>query len=288
MPDLNRGKEFLKKLKRIKQDLPYSPSLLQDLFCMTGENAASSLERIGQTIHRDQGLAAKVLSLANSAFYGIQAKVSSVPRAISLLGIKEVRNLILILGAQALTDKHPLPPTFDLKAYWEHQLATGVCAKMLAERVHMPNPDILFTAGLLHDFGLLLTALHQPEDWAAINAAVAQQRMLFEEAEMQHWSIDHGLIGGLTLQSWNLPPELTLPVIWHHAPHAAPEFGREASLVCLADGIDHRRRAPDDYALSAAAQATLDSSGFKEKEILTELAWVLEDESLAQFVAHLT
>jgi HD-like signal output (HDOD) protein len=288
MADFQRGQDFIKTLPSLRQDLPYSLTLLQDLFDMTGERSTATLERVGQTINKDQGIAAKVLALANSAFYGFQARVASVTRALSLLGFKEVRNLILLLGAQALTVKYPLPSEFDLKGYWEHQLGAGVCAKMLGQRLNAPNPDILFTIGLLHDFGALLTALYRPDDWTAIYARMREKGIPLSQAEEEHWSVTHSVIGSLTLASWNLPSELTEPIRWHHDPFQAREFGLEAEIVCLAESIDNRRRFPGVYELTPQARRVLVERQIIEKEILVELAWVLEDESLAQFVAHLT
>lgn len=288
MPDFQRGQDFIASLPRLKQDLPYSPTLLQDLFALTGERSTATLERVGQTINKDQGFSAKVLALANSAFYGFKAQVASVTRAISLLGFKEVRNLVLLLGAQALTVRFPLPPQFDLKGYWGHQLGAGVCAKMLGQRLDAPNPDILFTIGLLHDFGALLTALYRPDDWTAIYTLMREKRISLSQAEEEYWNVTHSVIGSLTLASWNLPAELTEPIRCHHDPFRAAEFGLEAQIVCLAENIDNRRRFPGAYELTPQAQRVLEERGINEKEVLVELEWVLEDESLAQFVAHLT
>lgn len=287
MTDQARGQQFLEELSEIRQELPFSPSLLGELFYMTGENSFAPLEKVAQTFNQDQGLSTKVLALANSAFYGLQARVTSVARAITLLGLKEIRNLVLLLGTQALTVRHNYPRNFDIRGYWDHQLGTGVCAKLLAERVQGMDPDILFTSGLLHDLGVLLTALYRPSDWAAINAEVLAERCTWSQAEEQHWGLEHSLIGAMTLNSWNLPPELTEPVNWHHAPQLAMEHKAEAGVICVADALHHRLQ-DEDYELSPAAVQAMADLGINEKELVTELSWVLEDESMSQFVAHLT
>ena len=69
------------------------------------------------------------------------------------------------MATQALTVRHHYPRAFDIRGYWDHQLGVGVCAKLLAQRLQDADPDILFTAGLLHDLGVLLTALYRPDDW---------------------------------------------------------------------------------------------------------------------------
>lgn len=287
MIDQAKGQQFLEELPEIRQELPFSPSLLGELFYMTGENSFAPLEKVAQTINQDQGLSTKVLAMANSAFYGLQARVSSVARAVTLLGLKEIRNLILLLGTQALTVRHNYPKKFDIRGYWDHQLSTGVCAKLLAERIPDTDPDILFTAGLLHDMGMLLTALYRPQDWATINADVQANRSSWSKAEERHWGLEHGLIGAMTLNSWNLPPELTEPINWHHAPQLAMEHQTEACIVCVADAL-HHRLLDEDYDYTPAACEAMDTLGVNQKELVTELSWVLEDESMSQFVAHLT
>ncbi|THB71623.1 MAG: HDOD domain-containing protein [Desulfovibrio sp.] len=287
----SQGQAFLSQLADIKQDLPYSPGLLRDMFSLTNESSPASLERIGQTITQDQGLTAKILALANSAFYGLQGKVTSVSRAAALIGMKEIRNLVLALGIQALTHDRPLPRDFDLYAYWEHNLATGVCAKLLAERVQAEDPEVspdsLFTAGMLHDFGKLLTAIHRPEDYSIIHKQAHDQDLPYCSLEEGHWGIEHGVIGAMTLNSWNLPKELTEPVNWHHAPEHAPEFAVQAKLLCLADALHHSLLDPEKP-LSSQAMALLLEFGFNYKEICKELEWVMEDDSLEQFISHLS
>ncbi len=287
MTDQTKGQRFLEELCTIKQELPFSPSLLGDLFSMTGEESFASLEKVAQTFNQDQGLSAKVLTLANSAFYGLQAKVTSVSRAVALLGLKEIRNLVLLMATQALTVRHHYPRAFDIRGYWDHQLGVGVCAKLLAQRLQDADPDILFTAGLLHDLGVLLTALYRPDDWAHMHRTVLAEGCSWREAEERYWGLEHGLIGAMTLNSWNLPPELTEPINWHHAPELAPEHKREAWIICLADGLYHRHK-DEAYALSSSATQALELFGFHEESILNELAEMLEEDSMNQLVAQLT
>ncbi len=290
MRDQRRGQRFLAELAGIGQDLPYSPALLRDLFSLTGESSMTSLEKIGQVISQDQSLTARILALANSAFYGLQGRVTSVPRAVTLLGLKEIRNLVLILAAQALVQRHGFPEGFDLRQYWEHQLSTAVCAKVLGKTLAADQRDldldILFTAGLLHDFGKLLTAMYRPDDWTTIDKLRRAERVAYVQAEELHWGLEHGLIGAMTLDSWNLPPELTEPVNWHHAPSLAPAFSLQPKLVCLADALHHRLDTPD-MALSSAALEVLKEFGGDQDALLDALRATLQDERLGQLVSQL-
>jgi len=234
-----RGQRFLLELPTLRHELPYSPALLTALFAQTGPDSDAPLETIADTLSRDQGLTAKVLALANSAFYGLQQKVTTVPRALAVLGLAEVRTLVLSVGVKALAEGKGFPRDFDLTAYWEHQLGVAVIARALAPTMGCPDADALFTAGVLHDLGKLLTALHSPDDWRAIRDLTQVGNTPYATAEEDYWGIEHGVIGAMVLGSWNLPESLTEPVNWHHAPMHAPSDRRPALALCVADALAH-------------------------------------------------
>lgn len=229
--------DFLQELPRLREDLPFSPTLLKKLFEQTGSDSVSSLDEIAETMSQDQGLTTRVLSLANSAYYGLQAEVSSVSRASAVLGLAEIRNIVLSLGVNGLTEKYPLPEGFDFNGYWRHQFLVGVFAQSVCREVGEGNPGTLFTAGLLHDIGKLIVGLKRPEDWRNIQAIKEEQECNDSEAEDEYWGLDHAVVGALLLKYWDLPPELVEPVNWHHSPALAPEQQSAASIVCLADAL---------------------------------------------------
>ncbi|GAB6038345.1 HDOD domain-containing protein [Fundidesulfovibrio butyratiphilus] len=234
-----RGQRFLLELPTLRHELPYSPALLTALFAQTGPDSDTPLETIAETLSHDQGLTAKVLALANSAFYGLQQKVTTVSRALAVLGLAEVRTLVLTVGVKTLAESKGFPKDFDLGSYWEHQLSVAVIARALAPTLGAPDPDALFTAGVLHDLGKLLTALHSPDDWRAIRDLAQERRIPYAEAEEDYWGIEHGVIGSMVLGAWNLPESLTEPVNWHHAPMHAPSGRRAALTLCVADALAH-------------------------------------------------
>ncbi|MBF0513341.1 MAG: HDOD domain-containing protein [Desulfovibrionaceae bacterium] len=234
---IDRAQQLLLKLSAFKNDLPFSPVILQKIFTQTGDNSASPLEEIAATIERDQGLTAKLLRTANSAFYGLQAQVTNVSRAIAVLGLNEIKSIVVAVGVAAMGKSKKPPEAFDFTAYWGHQLRVGMAAKLLASLTHLESPDDLFTSGLLHDLGKLLIAIHAPADWLAIDAAAREAGLPTHEAEDAHWALEHGVVGSMTLKSWNLPPELTEPVNWHHSPMVAPEYRKQALILCLADAL---------------------------------------------------
>lgn len=234
-----RGQQFLRQLPNLRHELPYSPQLLNTLYGQTGLSSETPLDEIAETLSRDQGLTAKVLTMANSAFYGLQQEVTTVGRALAVLGLNEVRSLVLAVGVKALTQDKNFPNDFKIKEYWEHQLCVGITGRMLAPLMGGLDGDTLFTAGILHDLGKLLTALHCADDWRIIEEMARTQPLAYSEAEEDYWGLEHGVIGSMVMGAWNLPVDLTEPVNWHHAPMHSPSHRRQALALCVADAMTH-------------------------------------------------
>jgi len=275
----------LEELTRIPQNLPYSPGLLQKLFAQTSGDSLASLTEISETMAQDQGLTTKILTLANSAFYGLQAKVTTVSRAMVVLGLKEVRTMVLLIGVKALTKGLADADLFNLREYWRHQLMTAAAAGTIAARASV-SPEDMFTAALLHDLGKLLTALHRPEDWRAVSSLAADKNIPHAKAEEQYWGLEHGLVGSLVLSSWDLPNELTEPINWHHAPNQAPVFKPQAKVLCLANALAHNltgRGRP----IAGPWQKIFQELELEEDEINAEIQAALKDKNMAQLLSQL-
>lgn len=245
-----RAQRFLNELPELNQDLPCAPQVIAKLFAQTSPWSQDSNEDIARTIGRDQGLSARVLSLANSAFYGMNDTISSIGRAVSLLGLNEVRAMVLMVAAAGVASGLKGRDDFDLEAYWQHQVYTAMAAQALAnalegraDELDLPPISVgceCYTAGILHDIGQALTVLHCPDCWQSITQSMQAENIPLYEAEIRFWGLDHGLIGGMTLATWNLPPALTEPLTWHHAPEAAAKEHRlGASLLHCADALAH-------------------------------------------------
>ncbi|MBI9078624.1 MAG: HDOD domain-containing protein [Pseudodesulfovibrio sp.] len=278
---------FLRELPQMREDLPFSMEVLKTLFVQTGGGSMASLQDVGETLSKDQGLTTRVLSLANSAYYGLQAEVKSVPRAAAVLGMAEIRNIVLTLGVNGLTAKYDMPGDFNLGEYWKHQFFVAMIGKELSRMTEIGNPDNLFTVGLLHDLGKLITAMRRPDDWQAMYNLAEREEMLDAEAEDEYWGLDHAVVGSLVLRSWDLPADLVEPVNWHHSPALAPEHSNESAIICLADCVAHTVEDPDG--LHAAKVESLCADVEVEMDEIMEIAEELaESEEIEQFVKLLS
>ncbi len=280
---------FLSELPELRKDLPFSTSILQRLFAQTGEDATASMAQIAETISHDQGLSTRLLAQANSAFYGLQAHVASVQRAATVLGLAEIRRIMLTVGIKAMVARRKVPAAFDLEAGWRHQYCVGMLARGLSREIPDASgldSDTLFTAGLLHDVGKLVTAMMRPEHWTAIRTLAREQNLSDGQAENAYWGVDHSVVGSLLLRAWDLPGELTEIVNWHHAQEAAPHPVPGAMTMRLCDALIHAAESPDGpYAGQAAGLAG--ATGLDLSRLLARADATLRHESVNLFTRML-
>lgn len=168
----------------------------------------SSARTVAALIHTDPALTARVLSMANSAYYGNARRISSVADAVNLLGMNGVQRLCLCAGSYPWLQGGL--PAYGLKPgeLLSHSLATAIGAKAAAEHKGL-NGETAFTAGLLHDIGKVgLAAWIQPEDFP-----VTDWRQ-----ERRAAGFDHAQVAGELARRWNLPQELVEAISCHHMP----------------------------------------------------------------------
>lgn len=239
-----KAQAFLENLSQNSPELPFEPSLLPELFASTSERSVKPTDSIAALVERSQGLAARILRQANSAYYGIQTEVSSLSHAIRLLGLNELRNMIVKLGISSALRQLPLPKEFPFEKLWAHQLFTANIARNIARDIPRVagaiTPDELYAAGLLHDMGKTMLAALCPADWAAIHDLALCESIPFSQAEENYWGLDHSVVGARLLTFWGIPSRLTELVNWHHSPQLAkPDFHAPACLLATANLLAH-------------------------------------------------
>ncbi len=218
-----------------RKNLPTIPPVLAGIVALIDSDTAGA-RKLVELIERDQSLTAKLLRLANSAFFGQSRRVATVPRAILLLGFGTVRNLALgvkvweALGGDVSRKR--------LEELWAHAVTVGVCAKALAAQLRACDPDEAFTSGLLHDVGRLVIALRFRELYWKTVGGVSEVEPV-EQLEQATFGVDHAEVGGWLLEAWSLPPGIVEAVRLHHDPEARGGLPRVLAvtnrLVCFTD-----------------------------------------------------
>lgn len=220
------------------EGLPVMPALCSELTRLV-ESPHTETRQIAGVVARDPGMCAKLLQLVNSSFFGVGRRVSSVHHAVSLLGLLRIRALVL---REQLFQALPLPRPvryFSVDRLWPRSLMVAELARQvsLAEGQDKDRPDQAFTAGLLHDIGLLVLASRHADFERAL-LTVHRRQVPVCQAEMEVMGVTHAEIGAYLLNLWGLPARIVEAVAFHHTPALAPYDGMCAiTAVHAADAI---------------------------------------------------
>lgn len=221
-------------IKQIK-DLPTLPTVAQEMLSNLDEDD-TSLDVICEKVALDQSLTAKMLRLANSSYYGANSKVITLQQAVALLGIKNVKELILMASIES---SFPAAKcfNFDTKAFWRHSIATAISAELISRTLKMKH-DFAFTAGLLHDIGRMVLVTRFPNDYQQVITYREQEDCSLLEAEQAVMGIDHVVVGWLLAKEWEFSDAIQDAIRGHHHPDDK-NLNSIASVIHVANSIVH-------------------------------------------------
>jgi len=202
----------------------------------TLEDERSSATSIEEIVRYDPSLTAKILAVANSAYYGFRHEISTVARAVVALGVDELRSLCLGTGLVSFLHPNGFADTQRAELLWLHSLATAEGARLAAEKSGLADPNQAFTAGILHDLGKVVLAAHFPELAQDLVDFVEKQGVDYRAAE-KALGLDHCRIGELLAQHWELPPLLCEAILKHHDPAPSQAYFQITTCVHVADSL---------------------------------------------------
>jgi putative nucleotidyltransferase with HDIG domain len=223
--------ELIKKI----QSLPTLPEVAQAML-KNLEDDDISLDTICEKIALDQALAAKILKLANASFFGSNSKVVTIQQAVSMLGIKNLKNLIRTsIYSKNLNSR--ICRNFDSKAFWKHNIATAICAELISRTLHMKH-DFAFTAGLLHDIGRLVLVNCYPKEYEQVILCAQEKDCNLLDAERTILGVDHVNAGLILAVHWNFADAIQDAIRGHHSPED-DTLNSIANIIHVANSIAH-------------------------------------------------
>lgn len=252
----------LDDILRQGEHLPAIPRVVTELLA-TFKREDCTADDIARLISADAGLSAKVLRLANSAFYRRAREVTSVRSATVVVGYVPLRMLIAGLGVAAGV---PAPQGMDRRRFWRWCLHVGVTARVLAPRVQA-DPEAAFSAGLLHAVGHPAIRGAIPDVAKELEQAAPFHARERAALERERLGFDYAEVGGKLAEMWCFPQELVHAIRHSTRPLQAPEFSALTAVVRVAaemmsaweEGYDQGQAAGFvDPALLASLQLTLD------------------------------
>jgi len=215
--------------------LPAFPASAARLAELLHDERAGAPE-VEKVIRPDPALTASLLRIAASAYFSPRSRPETVRQAVTLLGVK--RTFEVATGAALATMLPSRLPGYDMdaRAFWLHCVAVAVFSERLAKEVKAKCPDLLFTAGLLHDVGKLVISSFVERQAGSI-LLKSRHGMDFSAAEREVLGVDHAEIGAQVAVTWRLPEPVAWAARWHHRPGEAPA-NVDRSLVDLVHAAD--------------------------------------------------
>ncbi len=228
------------RIRKITQSvigLPTLPTVVSKMLRMI-DNPKTSAATLARLISTDQALTAKVLKLANSAYYGFPREISTVNMAIVVLGFNTVKDMGLWLSVfDVFKNSSVSSASFDAVKFWEHSAACGVAARMLSLNNRSRFSGEAFVAGLLHDMGKIILNQYFSADF--LDVLRESEKTDLEDAELKVLGTGHGQIGAWLAEKWNLPSIIADTILNHHEPWNATTDQAFVATVTVADLLCH-------------------------------------------------
>jgi HD-like signal output (HDOD) protein len=195
----------------------------------------SVLDDFTAVVNTDPGLLAVVLKIVNSAFFGFSGQIGDINRALNLIGIGQLHDLVLSLSAVGSMD---LPNEIEaLQVFWQRNIYCGVVSQLLAKKLKLQDAESLFVIGLLHEIGrLLLFLVHPKQSKQIIDLALAENRPL-ATLEREVFGADYGKVGQVLMAEWKLPLKFQSITEQHVEPGNATEYTDETAILHVAHQV---------------------------------------------------
>ena len=200
------------------QQIPSRPNLYVEIR-NEAESEHASLKTIGAIIAKDMGMTAKILQLVNSAYFGLRKNVATPEQAVNMLGLDTIQALVLTV--QVFSSLSATGNTFvGMDRLWDKSLRTGSLAREIAkhERSSVMMTDQAYTAGLLHDIGILVFMAKAGEQYTVMLKMAREQKLGGDELERRAFGATHAEVGAHLLGLWGLGDPIVEAVAFHHCP----------------------------------------------------------------------
>lgn len=257
--------------------LPSPPELFLKLHEVL-ENPEANLRDACRLIENDPGLSARVLKIVNSPFYGIPGKVTSLHRAINIVGIQEIQALVL---TTLVVDRFSsfANDMMTMKEFWAMSVRCALTARLLAGyRQYGQCLQTLFLCGLLHEIGRLVVYHRLPELARAAALLARSEKISYQAGERRVIGFDHYQVGAELARLWRLPEVIAATIEHHDAPKNAERFSCEAILVAQAQSFVYTRYADRELGDTAVTYTNNPELSVTDAATLAEVAQELDQQ----------
>jgi len=238
------------------RELPPFPSIAVKLLQLLSDEEVQ-VKKLIELLRSDAALSAELLRRANSAMYGARTQVASLQQGLVLLGFDQVRSLAMAVALGSYVKS--AMRIAALRRCWRHSLATALLSERLAKAVSF-EADRAYTAGLLHDIGLLGLMVNYPKEYANLLLVSRENNLDLRVTEQAMFDVDHCEAGAWLARQWSFPTEILDSVRRHHDPVDFTNYGLLAitqSSVLLSDALGFGVQPPPDTGIDPAIYEAL-------------------------------
>ena len=228
-----RGDALERKILKTLDNMPAMPRIIMKARRMM-QNPQANYKEFERALEADQGIATRVLRLANSAYYGVSGTVSSIQRASVILGYQTIGELVLVTSTSDLLDRELKGYGLETGAMWKHAMAVSFGARKIAISKKEHLADDAFTAGLIHDVGKLILNKYLLERKSAFEKYTKVEHRSLVATEKKLLGLNHAEIAAKVCEKWNFPESIYVAIGFHHDEN---QF-RKNELACIINVAD--------------------------------------------------
>lgn len=232
---MSPAEQLIEQFKKIRT-LPHIVTRLVQL--VNAED--STLQDFEAVIRLDPALVARLLTLVNSSYFGLTRKVDSISRAVALLGMKNLHNIAVTDAIQGMLRSHSGATAFSPQRLWLHSAASGICCKMIAERIFTLNGDDAYLCGILHDIGLIVEMQADLETFLQLIDELTPENASIIDVEQRLFATDHAQIGHILAKEWRIPDPIAEAIRDHHTTEGAIAPNSPTGILQMSEYIVHQ------------------------------------------------
>jgi HD-like signal output (HDOD) protein len=232
---MTTAETLIEKFKKIRT-LPHVVTRLVQLV----NDEESTLQDFEEVIRMDAALVARLLTLVNSSYFGLNRKVDSISRAVALLGMKNLHNIAVTDAIQGMLRSNSGTTEFSPQRLWLHSAASSICCKMIAERIFTINGDDAYLCGILHDIGLIVEMETEGETFLKIIEQLVTDSPSIIELEHDLFQTDHCQLGYIMAKEWRISDPIAEAIRDHHQDNGAIDPHSPTGILQMSEYIIHQ------------------------------------------------
>jgi len=227
-------KLYVEKIKK----LPTLPVIAQEILSLVS-NDSTSVSRIENVVGNDPAISAKILSVANSVYFGTKTQTKTLDNAIMRIGFDNLKSIAMGISLMTVLQEGKSGKAVDYNRIYNHSVTVGFVARLISRKLKQDFSDEIMINGMLHDLGYLIMNKYFPEMYGEVMALFEKEGSLIE-AEKRVLEFTHADIGHWLAEKWNLPKTVLDTTLYHHAPSRAKRNLKRVAVIHLADYITTR------------------------------------------------